>query len=220
MNVGDFDSDGLNELKACEILSGTGSEFIYKYYDTTPPVTTVELSGEMEDDKFISDVTVFLNATDDYCAIDYTMYKLDTEEWQEYVNPFVVSELGIHTVTFYSADVYGNEEEYKEVNFEIKHPCCFEVVIPNGFSLGLKASVKETCNQTHTDVPYKFEILYGRLKAITPLNGTFDISAGNTKVIRSILVFGFGSIHIQFTVDDCEKLSKYIYVIGPFVFSS
>jgi hypothetical protein len=220
MNVGDFDSDGLNELKACEILSGTGSEFIYKYYDTTPPVTTAELSGEMEEDKYISDVTVYLNATDDYSAIDYTMYKLDTEEWQEYVNPFIVSELGKHTVTFYSSDVYGNEEEYKEVNFEIKHPCCFEITIPSGFSLGLKASVKEICNQTHTDVPYKFEILYGRLKAITSLNGTFDISAGETKILRSILIFGFGSIHIQVTVDDCDKLSKYIFVIGPFIYSS
>ena len=31
MNIGDFDSDGKNELKGCEILSGTGSEFIWKY---------------------------------------------------------------------------------------------------------------------------------------------------------------------------------------------
>jgi hypothetical protein len=31
INIGDCDTDGLNELKACEILSGTGSEFIYKY---------------------------------------------------------------------------------------------------------------------------------------------------------------------------------------------
>jgi hypothetical protein len=32
----------------------------------------------MEDDEYISDVTVFLNATDDHCQIIYTKYKLDT----------------------------------------------------------------------------------------------------------------------------------------------
>ena len=220
MNIGDCDTDGLNELKACEILSGTGSEFIYKYYDETPPVTTCELTGEMEDGNYISDVTVYLNATDDHCQNIYTKYKLDAGQWQDYENPFVVSETGTHTIKFFSADSYGNEEEEKTCTFTIKHPCCFEVVIPKGFSLGLKVKVKELCNQTHTDVTWNFEISSGKLKAITPLNGTFDIQAGKTKTLRSFLVIGFGMIHLKVTVDDCNTVDKYLLVIGTFVFSS
>jgi hypothetical protein len=217
MNVGDCDSDGLNELKACEILSGTGSEFIYKYYDETPPVTTCELSGEMEDDSYISDVTVYLNATDDHSSIDYTMYKIDTEQWQEYQNPFIVSETGTHTIKFYSVDASGTEEDDKTVTFTIKNPCCFEIVIPKGISIGLRAKVKELCNVSHTDIPWSFEITNGKLKAITPLNGAFDISGGKTKTIRSRLVIGFGRVHIKLTVDDCDILSRYAFVIGPIV---
>ena len=214
MNVGDCDSDGLNELKACEILSGTGSEFIYKYYDDTPPVTTCELSGEMEDDTYVSDVTVFLNATDEHSVIDYSKYKLDAENWQEYDGPFIVSEGGTHTVKFYSVDCYGNEEEEKTTAFAIKNPCCFDVVIPKGISVGLKVKVKELCNQSFTDIPWKFEISAGNLTALTPLDGTFDISAGKTKTIRSRLVIGFGRIHLVVTVDDCDTIDEYAFVIG------
>ena len=217
MNIGDCDSDGLNEIKACEILSGTGSEFIYKYYDETPPITTCELSGEMEDDNYISDVTVYLNATDDHSSIAYTKYKLDTENWQEYNNPFIVSEIGTHTVKFYSVDAYGNEEDDKTCTFTIKHPCCFEVVIPKGISIGLKVKVNELCNVSHTDIPWNIVISSGKLTAITPLNGTFDITAGKTMTVRSRLVFGFGRIHLKVTVDDCDTISKYAFVIGPVV---
>ncbi len=220
INIGDCDSDGLNELKACEILSGTGSEFIYKYYDETPPITTCELSGEMEDDKYISDVTVYLNATDDHSAIDYTRYKLDTGQWQEYQDPFIVSDVGTHTVKFYSVDTYGNEEDDKTCTFTIKHPCCFEVVIPKGISIGLRTKVKELCNVSHTDISWNFEITTGKLNAITPLNGTFDISAGKTKTVRSRLVLGFGRIRLKVTVDDCDTVNKYAFVIGPIVIIS
>jgi hypothetical protein len=47
MNICDFDTDGFNELKACEIMSGSGTEFIWKYHipDNTPPVTNCNLTG-------------------------------------------------------------------------------------------------------------------------------------------------------------------------------
>jgi len=217
--IGDCDTDGLNELKATEIYGGasTGSEFIYKYYDETSPITTCELAGEMKDDIYISEVTVYLNATDDHSGVDYTRYKLDSEQWQEYQNPFIVSEAGTHKVKFYSVDIYGNEEEDQTCTFTIKYPCCFEVVIPKGVSIGLKVKVNELCNVSHTDIPWNIEISSGKLIAITPLNGTFDISAGKTKTIRSRLVFGFGRIHLKVTVDDCDTISKYAFVIGPVV---
>ncbi|MGF3555064.1 MAG: OmpL47-type beta-barrel domain-containing protein [Thermoplasmatota archaeon] len=141
-------------------------------------------------------------------------------QWQDYENPFIVSEIGTHTIKFFSIDSYGNEEEEKTIIFTIKHPCCFEVVIPKGISFGLKAKVKELCNQTHTDVTWNFEISFGKLKAITPLNGTFDIQSGITKTLRSILVIGFGMVHLKLTVDDCKTIDKHVFVTGPFIFAS
>jgi hypothetical protein len=218
MNIGDFDTDGLNELKACEILSGTGSEFIFKYYDKTPPITTIELEGEMEGDIYISDVPVHLNATDDHSIIVYTMYKLDEEEWQEYENPFVVSGDGEHNVKFYSVDNYGNEEEEKFCTFTIKHPSYFEIEIPKGFGIGLKAKITEVCNEAHTGISWKFDVSGAKVIPISPLQGKADFSAGETKIIRSQLVIGLGSIHITLAVDDCDLISANAFIIGVFVY--
>lgn len=218
LNIGDYDTDGVNEMKACEILSGTGSEFIYKYYDGTPPVTTCELNGEMKDDVFISDVIVYLNATDEHSMIKNTMYKLDEGNWQIYENQFIVSEDGTHTIKFYSVDNYGNQEEEKSNTFTIKHPSCFYVEIPKGLGFGLKANVKEMCNEDHTKVSWKFKISGGTVIPISPLSGTFDISSGGTKIIKSSLVLGIGAIKITINVDDCDPVTVNGIIIGALIY--
>jgi hypothetical protein len=218
LTIGDYDTDGVNEMKACEILSGTGSEFIYKYYDETPPVTICELDGEMKDDIFISDVMVYLNATDDHSIIKNIMFKLDEGEWQIYENQFIVTEDGIHTLKFYSIDIYGNEEGQKSITFTIKQQSCLSVEIPKGFGFGLKAKVIEMCNEDHTDISWKFEISEGKVIPITPLSGTFDISSGETKTIKSPLVFGLGHIQMIVTIDDCEPVIVNGIIIGAVVY--
>ncbi|MFW6121447.1 MAG: FG-GAP repeat domain-containing protein [Petrotogales bacterium] len=214
--IGDCDSDGVNELKATEIFDGgTGSEFIYKYEDTVPPVTTCELEGEMEDDEYIGEVTVYLNATDDHSGVKYTMYKLDGD-YVTYDGPFVVSGGGEHTVYFYSVDKYGNEEEEKSCTFTIKR--CLEIEIPKGIGLGIKAIIKEACNEDHTGVVWQIEISGGMVVPITPLNGTVDVPANGEANIRSRLVIGFGRIQIKVTVDKLTPVRTYGIIIGPFVY--
>jgi len=61
------------------------------------------------------DVTITLNATDDYSGVARTYYAVDPAsepiDWTEYNEPFVVSEPGSHTVVFYSVDNAGNIED-------------------------------------------------------------------------------------------------------------
>jgi hypothetical protein len=90
--------------------------------DTTPPETTYTLEGEKEGDLYVGPVTVTLNATDDMSGVNYTMYQLDGDIWQEYNNPFVVSDYGEHIVWFYSVDLAGNVEAEKNCTFTIKTP--------------------------------------------------------------------------------------------------
>jgi hypothetical protein len=190
--------------------------------DNTPPVTTCELEGEMDDDEYIGDVTVYLNATDAHSGVKYTMYKLDGEEWQEYEDPFVVSDAGEHIVRFYSIDNYENEEEEKSCTFTIKAPCCFEVLIPPGFGIGLKAKVTEICDESHTGIPWEFKLSGGLfLIPISPLTGKTDFAAGEIKDLNVPLVFGLGSIQITFTIGEyCDPVTANAFIIGPFVIVS
>ena len=90
--------------------------------DTTSPETTYTLDGEKEGDIYVGPVTVTLNATDDMSGVNYTMYSVDTGEWFQYVDSFVVSEYGDHIVRFYSVDNAGNVESEKNCTFTIKTP--------------------------------------------------------------------------------------------------
>ncbi len=64
--------------------------------------------------------------TDDYSGVSATQYRLDGGGWVTYwangapVNaPIVVSDVGSHTLEFYSGDNVGNEEEVNTANFEV-----------------------------------------------------------------------------------------------------
>lgn len=72
-------------------------------------------------------------ATDDISGVNYTMYKLDSGEWNEYNSPFVVTESGQHTIYFYSVDNAGNEEEIKSCTFNIA--CKISMQFFEGWSL-------------------------------------------------------------------------------------
>jgi hypothetical protein len=88
--------------------------------DQTDPVTTHSLSGEMgENDWYVSDVEVTLDAIDATSGIDETKYRIDGGSWQTYTAPFTVSIDGEHTVDYYSVDMAGNEESTKTVLFKI-----------------------------------------------------------------------------------------------------
>ncbi|RLF47481.1 MAG: hypothetical protein DRN29_02365 [Thermoplasmata archaeon] len=104
VNLTVYDNDGASDYDIIEVL-----------VDVTPPVTNYTLEPEKEWHN--ENVTVSLQATDNLAGVNYTMYKIDDNEWQEYEENFTVSGEGIHTVYYYSVDNAGNVEEEK--NFTV-----------------------------------------------------------------------------------------------------
>ena len=91
-------------------------------HDTTPPNTTHNFSGIMGDNGwYIYNVVVTLTAEDDSAGVDYTMYKVDDGEWILYVDSFVITKDGEHTLYYYSVDLVGNIESTNEADFKMVH---------------------------------------------------------------------------------------------------
>jgi len=64
-------------------------------------------------------VTLHLDATDVWSGVAETMCSLDGIPFSEYRGDLVVSEEGIHSLSFYSVDRWGNVENITTVNFGI-----------------------------------------------------------------------------------------------------
>ena len=217
VDAGKFTSIALDSYDCPHISYNDGNLDDLKYAkkappeDTTPPETTCELEGEMEGDVYISDVTVYLNATDDISGVNYTMYKLDHGEFEIYEEPFVVSDDGDHTVYFYSVDNAGNVEDTKNCTFTIEHPCNIEINISGLF--GVKATITNTGeeNITGLECSIKLEggfILFGKSKTDT----IPSLAPGESKPIRS-LVFGFGKPTITVTAGCAEATASGILIL-------
>jgi len=79
---------------------------------TIPPVTELVydigfVDGWFKDTKIISFIAT------DWTGVEYTKYSYDGSDFFEYENPLIIDEDGIHTIQFYSRDVYGNVEDVK-----------------------------------------------------------------------------------------------------------
>jgi len=94
--------------------------------DTTPPVTTIALSGVLGDnDWFTSEVTVTLSATDD-TQVDKTEYSFDNATWITCTTPFTITNEGSTIVYYNSTDKAGNPETTKTKTIKI------DKTIPSG----------------------------------------------------------------------------------------
>ena len=85
--------------------------------DTISPVTFVTYNPpEPNGDNgwYVSDVTVILNASDDFSGVNITKYRVDGGGWQIYIEPFILNFDGKNIlIEFYSIDNAGNQEEVK-----------------------------------------------------------------------------------------------------------
>ena len=171
--------------------------------DSTPPVTTCTLAGDIEGDVYVSDVTVTLTATDD-SGVDYTKYKLDNGIWTTYIAPFVVSTNGNHTVRFYSVDKAGNTETEKSSTFTIQQEVPpITITIKGG--LGVSATIKNTGTTTLTNLSWTItldgkNIFFGKTKT-----GTIAaLAPGESVTVKNLLVIGFGKTGIAVNVGAAE----------------
>ncbi len=218
MNICDFDTDGFNELKACEIISGSGTEFIWEYHitDVIPPLTTCSLTGEMESGIFVSNVTVTLTAVDNGSGVQYTKYKLDADEWMTYTEPFMVADDGNHTLRFYSADRSGNIEEEQTRTFTIQHHPILTLTIKGG--KGVSVMIENKGLTPVNKIPWTINLSGGIiLKGISKEGLITQILPGQQKILTSSVI-GFGKTIITATVGDTHTTAKafvlLIFVIG------
>ena len=184
--------------------------------DTTPPETVCLLEGEMEGDVFVSDVTVTLDVFDEISGVNYTMYKLDDDDWGVYVESFVVLDGVEHTVYFYSVDNAGNVEEEKSCTFTIKHP--IEIEFKSGF--GVTVIVGNTGEEDITNLNYSIVLDGGLILFGGEKTGTMYLAAGVEVPIKSF-VFGFGrpTITVKAELMGVIQNTKTVngFVVGPFV---
>jgi hypothetical protein len=184
--------------------------------DTTPPVTTCTLAGEMQGSVYVSDVTVTLTAIDG-SGVDYTKYKLDNGAWTMYTVPFVVSTNGNHTISFYSVDTVGNTEMEKTCSFTIqKEVPSVTITIKGG--LGVSATVTNTGTTNLTDLNWTMSldgklIFVGKTKS-----GTIDSLSVGESVTVNDFVLGLGKTGIAMHVEAAEATATgtvlLLFVIG------
>ncbi|HIG99067.1 MAG TPA: hypothetical protein HA258_00660 [Thermoplasmata archaeon] len=173
-------------------VTGTGGAV-----DNTPPITTCTLAGTQEGGVYTSDVTVTLNAVDGQSGVNYTMYKLDSADYNIYTGPFVVAADGTHTVLFYSVDNAGNIENEKTSSFTIEHPIAVTITISGG--LGVSATIKNTGATDLTNIAWSIAldgklIFVGKAKS-----GTIASLAPGESVAVKDFVVGFGKTNIAVT---------------------
>ena len=154
-------------------------------HDDTPPVTTCTITGEYEK-------TVMLNATDDCTGVYYTNYRIDDDAWTNYTEPFIVSEVGDHTISFYSVDNIGNIETEKNQTFTVESPIILS--ISGGFGVSVTMKNAGAINLTNVDWTITLDgalIFFGKIKS-----GTFDTLAAGEEVVVKDFVVGFGNTGI------------------------
>ncbi len=93
--------------------------------DTKPPVTTHELDPPMPDgnnDWYVSDVNMTLNATDDISGVKEIKYQVDGGTVQTFpgdTGKFVVTtDSTMHTIKYWAIDNAGNVEQQHTFNFK------------------------------------------------------------------------------------------------------
>ncbi len=96
--------------------------------DIIPPATTAVATGTQGESGFYrSDVSIELSAIDpiitgheaETSGILKTRYSLDGNNYQDYVSPIVLSNEGNYTISFFSTDFAGNNEEVKTLTLTI-----------------------------------------------------------------------------------------------------
>lgn len=201
LNIGDADSDGLNEVKGCEILGGTGTEFIWQYVvpEAIPPVTTITLEGDLIDDVYRSNVTVSFTAEDEGSGVLYTKYKLDEGAYVTYTTPFVVTTDGTHSVSYYSVDKAGNKEEEKQSVFSILHALPLTVTVKGG--KGVNVEIKNNGTSAFTYIPYSIHIEGGLQFKTNETSGEILLLSPNASALKTLPVLGLGKVTIIVTAD-------------------
>lgn len=158
--------------------------------DTTPPVTTVSLSGTAGNNSwYVSSVLVTLGTIDpdDPGVTLVTKYAIDGGSLQTYAGSFTVAGDGIHQVTYFSTDLAGNVEatHTQAINIDITAPVFTALANPpalwppNGKMVPVQISGRITDNLAGVDLTtaaFSTEDSYGEVQP----SGTFIVNPDGT----------------------------------------
>ena len=104
--------------------------------DNTPPVTTKAIEGPQHNEVIAFNSQFTLHPTDAN-GIRETFYSINNAEFLRYIRPIGVRNLpeGEHTISWYSVDMVGNEEEKQTFNFFVDRtpPMVFEEIVGNTY---------------------------------------------------------------------------------------
>ena len=91
--------------------------------DEVAPTTTASISGTQGQaaHSYTSDVTLSLSASDNATGsgVQFTLYRIDSGDWQQYSSPFTLTTQGQHSVQYFSGDNVGNNETANTVEIDI-----------------------------------------------------------------------------------------------------
>jgi len=171
--------------------------------ESVPPVTNCTLSGTMEGDIFVSNVTVSFSAYDNISGVESTVYRLDYGLWETYMNPFVVSSDGPHILQFYSIDNVGNSEAEQTREFTIQHPPDLQINMTGG--VGMTIVIKNLGPSNLTNASWNLSmkggiILFGRQKS-----GITSLKIGD-EITLQFFVLGIGRPTITFRVASTQHV--------------
>ncbi|MHA1905222.1 MAG: OmpL47-type beta-barrel domain-containing protein, partial [Candidatus Thorarchaeota archaeon] len=102
--------------------------------DTTAPTTTRTLDGFLgEQGWYITPVTITFEASDDLSGVNRTVYSFDAITWENYSDPFELSDSGSHSLSYYTIDQVGNMERPHNVIIKIDVGLPTVLADPTGF---------------------------------------------------------------------------------------
>jgi hypothetical protein len=186
--------------------------------DTTPPGTTHRFNPSVPDGDnnwYVSDVTITLDATDNLSGVEFTYYRLNSGSWKTYTSPVVVSDDGEHTLEYYSVDFVGNEERIKgPFDFKIDQILPTITLAAERVSFGTYKLIADASDATSgvakvefyvngepvgtvTDAPYECEVSdcsRGDMATAT----VYD-NAGHLKESNEVTSYSHSNQHIIFT---------------------
>lgn len=95
--------------------------------DITPPQTQLVINNEHINSTtpiYYEPVSIsFVTSdepTEESLGVDYTLYKINQQDLQQYAEPFEITDVGEYQIEYYSIDKDGNKEEVKTSTFTIE----------------------------------------------------------------------------------------------------
>lgn len=119
----DTQIDLINRTATTQVNHLTQFAFMGEKLDSIAPESALFINNAVAESKYSSPVKTDITATDEpsehSLGIDYTLYKINDSEWQQYTDSFELTETGTYVISYYSVDKDGNVEDTKTTEFEI-----------------------------------------------------------------------------------------------------